>query len=730
MKQKNTQFAALLAGPIALMLGSSAQAADYNYGSGTQNFNITATDQARAMGWSVGTFNNSTGDTDIYWRGTASDVAYLHFDLSTLAGKTIVGNVSLNQTVNAQYGGNISNGQVSTANAAWTYSNGGSTPGFTAIGDSPLLNGNFSDGSTATWTVSETTFQGFVTTPASFHGFALSGGSGSEAHFSSMPTLTGAFNSSLISVTHATDWSTAAYDDDDVTLSISGSNNVMGGNVVLASSAILAVLDAATLDSGNFAGTISNYGTLSLASSANQTLSGVISGTGELIKAGSGTLTLTAENTYSGSTTIEAGTLRLVGENGGFFSNTSATRNYIVNSGAVLNLHEAKAPAGVANILGTGTLRITGVTLGASSDGRDVNFILEPGALIDFPSGSSIYNGGWQAFQWAGNQAALNVDGQVNIADGLPLTADALTGSGTIGSSQFGGSPTVLTVGVANGSGAFSGTIIQGLNGGSRVVALTKSGSGNQTLSGTNTYSGPTTIAQGTLSLGNNNVLADTSDMIIGSGTLNASSFDDTMGTLNVTGAAVINLASGANLAFANSSGVNAGVWAGTLNITGTLEATSLRFGTTSGGLSTGQLALISVNGNGLGTYTLDSNGYLVLGGNDFTSWAANQVPPVTGGPNGDSNDNGVPNLVEYALVDGGERGVISGNAITFTKRGGLYGTDITYIIETSETLDSGSWTVETTHGPELIASNPTIGYTFTFGTPAKKFARLKVTSP
>jgi len=41
-----------------------------------------------------------------------------------------------------------------------------------------------------------------------------------------------------------------------------------------------------------------------------------------------------------------------------------------------------------------------------------------------------------------------------------------------------------------------------------------------------------------------------------------------------------------------------------------TLGATSLCFG--AGGLSAGQLAKISVNGSGLGTYILDTNGYLV----------------------------------------------------------------------------------------------------------------------
>ncbi len=109
----------------------------------------------------------------------------------------------------------------------------------------------------------------------------------------------------------------------------------------------------------------------------------------------------------------------------------------------------------------------------------------------------------------------------------------------------------------------------------------------------------------------------------------------------------------------------------------------------------------------------------------NYLSWAT--ANSVTGGTNGDSDNDGVQNLVEYALVNGGERGVFSGNTITFTKRGTPYGSDISYIIETSETLAPGSWTEVVTHGPSLLISNPTISYTFTPSTPVKSFARLKV---
>ena len=103
---------------------------------------------------------------------------------------------------------------------------------------------------------------------------------------------------------------------------------------------------------------------------------------------------------------------------------------------------------------------------------------------------------------------------------------------------------------------------------------------------------------------------------------------------------------------------------------------------------------------------------------NDYASWAS--ANGVTGGVNGDSDNDGIKNLVEYALADG-TSGTYTGGTLSFTKRGGLYGTDITYAIE--ESTDLSFWT------PAASTQNAaTISYVFTGPVPAKKFARLKVT--
>jgi hypothetical protein len=113
-----------------------------------------------------------------------------------------------------------------------------------------------------------------------------------------------------------------------------------------------------------------------------------------------------------------------------------------------------------------------------------------------------------------------------------------------------------------------------------------------------------------------------------------------------------------------------------------------------------------------------------IPGADNYQSWSTANA--VTGGANGDSDNDGISNVVEYALVNGGERGVLSGNTITFTKRGAPYGTDITYDIESSTQLTAGSWI--TLAKPPVIETTNSISYTFTPGSPLKNFARLKVT--
>jgi autotransporter-associated beta strand protein len=119
------------------------------------------------------------------------------------------------------------------------------------------------------------------------------------------------------------------------TLTLSGTNTYTGNTLVLGGT--LQIGSAGSLGSGAYAGniSISNGATFEYSSSAAQTLSGVISGSGSLTKdTSSSTLTLTGVNTYTGNTTINAGNLQIGGA--GSLGSGSYAGNIAIASGAGL----------------------------------------------------------------------------------------------------------------------------------------------------------------------------------------------------------------------------------------------------------------------------------------------------------------------------------------------------------------------------------------------------------
>jgi len=105
------------------------------------------------------------------------------------------------------------------------------------------------------------------------------------------------------------------------TLSLSGVNTYSGATTI--GGGTLALVGAGTLGAGSYAAGIADNGTLLCGSSADQTLSGGITGTGGLTKTNTGTLTLSGYNTYSGATRVSGG--KLVGTTGGACANSALT---------------------------------------------------------------------------------------------------------------------------------------------------------------------------------------------------------------------------------------------------------------------------------------------------------------------------------------------------------------------------------------------------------------------
>ncbi|MEI6644845.1 MAG: autotransporter-associated beta strand repeat-containing protein [bacterium] len=91
------------------------------------------------------------------------------------------------------------------------------------------------------------------------------------------------------------------------TLTLSGVDTFT--NTLTISAGTLSVAGTGLLGSGNFVTAIANNATFAYNSSATQTLSNVMSGTGRLLENAAGTLILAGANTYSGGTIVSNGTL-------------------------------------------------------------------------------------------------------------------------------------------------------------------------------------------------------------------------------------------------------------------------------------------------------------------------------------------------------------------------------------------------------------------------------------
>lgn len=461
--------------------------------------------------------------------------------------------------------------------------------------------------------------------------------------------------------------------------------------------------------------TLDNGGSTPVITVANQvaSISTPLTGSQGLIKSGPGTLALSGTNSYGG-TTLQNGVLIAGSANalpaGQPVAIASGTTLEVNSTGLQLNWYKFAA----STTIGTG-----GELMLAGSATEIHNLTLSGGTL----SGSSP-DGNFGS--WGFN---------------TPTTVEPIVVTGgvtsTISASRFDSAwENPLTFQVDAGSTLHVTGIIGG-NPSHGPFGVTKTGAGTAILSAPNAYSGTTTVNSGTLTLGANDVLANTTDVSIGAATLAAAAISDTMGTLDPSAAATINLGSGATLAFADSSAVD---WTGgTLNLTGDfVSGSSLRFGSTSTGLTASQIAQISATG--ITSFALDANGYLISGGS-YSSWATtNGVPGQAA--NLDHDHDGVSNGVEYFL--GGPTGNTTGFtalpgvintggilSVTWSKAAsytGSYGSD--FVVETSDAL-TGTWLTESVSpaaGATVTITGNDVKYTFPTG--SRKFARLKVTIP
>jgi len=279
--------------------------------------------------------------------------------------------------------------------------------------------------------------------------------------------------------------------------------------------------------------------------------------------------------------------------------------------------------------------------------------------------------------------------------------------------------------------------------------SLTKTGGGTLVLSASNnTYPGITSVGGGTLLV--NGTLATAAAAVTinpgsklgGSGpiqrplTINGSVApgNNGAGTLAVTGTTALNGTLAAEID---------GAAADKLAVTGNLilgAASALTVNLLPGGFTQPNYVIAECSGGTLsGTFASVPAGFkltynstqALLAQTGFNGWANRKG--ITSGPNGDDDQDGLANLLEYALgldpkVPNGSPGVIGADGtITFTKGpDAIAAGDLTYVIQESDDLGKNDpWTAVATQGPGN--TDPTISYLLPAGSP-EKFARLLVT--
>jgi autotransporter-associated beta strand protein len=422
--------------------------------------------------------------------------------------------------------------------------------------------------------------------------------------------------------------------------------------------------------SGSIVGNVTNNATLAFNRSDAVLYAGVISGTGSVRKEGAGTLTLTGANTYSGPTNLQTGNLAI--STSSVFNGTNITsgplglgelrflsgNHTLVNTAPTTILHNA-IDLGSENTVtidsGTGSLTLAGSIQG----GR----FFKTGTGTLTLSGTNTYG---QTTVSAGT-LAVAADANLGSAPATPSAASITLDGGTLQSTAtftlnanrgIALNSAASALSVATGTtltygGAFTGT-----------AGLTLLGGGTLLLSGSTpgTYTGATTITNGTLKIQSEFALPVTTAVTVAAGGVLSAEDSFTIGSLAGSGSVLLKsnktLTVNQN-ATTTFSGVIANLTSnGSLTKTGIgtlfLSGANTYSGTTT--VSGGSLVLTNTNGSGTGSgnVVVDSGGTLTIGNGD-----------ASGSISGNIDNSG---LVRFNRSDAVTYGGIISNVGSLTK--------------------------------------------------------------
>ncbi|MHA3690368.1 S6 family peptidase [Akkermansia sp. AKK6] len=334
---------------------------------------------------------------------------------------------------------------------------------------------------------------------------------------------------------------------------ILAADNTYSGETRILSGAFLTVGNGGTAGSLG-TGAVVNDGTLAFNRTDKMTAGNAISGTGALIQKGAGELVLTGNNSYSGVTTIAAGTLT-VGDGG---TSGSLGTGAVVNNG-VLAFNRSDAVAVNVNVSGSGALvkngsgTLTIQKMLSYTGGTTVNegaLVLGYGGAngmirgnLAIQEGAQVTLKGGDSFGYSGGNASVK---NVNITGGTLYFGDKANQTfqntvfnlkGAVVDGVTGGRMDIWTKAVVNVKAANKASEIRNinvllrdanptvfmvergksasdLNVSSNIInssgvkgSFIKKGAGIMVLSGRNTYSGGTTVNWGTLVAASNQAL-------------------------------------------------------------------------------------------------------------------------------------------------------------------------------------------------------------------------------
>jgi fibronectin-binding autotransporter adhesin len=253
-----------------------------------------------------------------------------------------------------------------------------------------------------------------------------------------------------------------------------------------------------TLGSLSGSGNVSNFGGGTITTTigtlgTSTTFSGAIENTGAgdiaIVKAGGGTLTLTGANSYSGGTTISAGTLQI--GNGGT-TGTLGTGNVVDNAALAFNRSDGIT---VTNIIsGNGSVAVLGGTVQLS-------------AVNSYSGGTTVTNG---FLQVAANSALGSASGGLTFDNGHLTTTASFSSNRAITLEAGGGVLQPVAGTTLTQTGVISG-----------VGGLAMNGPGTLVLSGVNTYQGRTALVAGVVSIAADSALGSgAAQLFLNGGTL------------------------------------------------------------------------------------------------------------------------------------------------------------------------------------------------------------------